>query len=84
MHNVITPYKCLKGGQSELETCLFSQVTGKKWPQVAPRVFRLDNRKNYLNERIFKQWNSMPKEMLESPFLEVFIKHEDTALRDMV
>ena len=45
---------------------------------------RLDISKNVFSERVLKHWKRLPRVVVESPSLEVYRRHTDVALRDLV
>jgi len=67
---------------------LFSQVSSSRVKGNGFKLhqgrFRSDIKKNFHTENVVQHWNRLPREVVESASLEVFKKHVEVALQDIV
>jgi len=79
--NLIYAYKDLKGGCQEDGAKLFPVVPSDRTrAQLKQRKFQLNLRKNFFPLKVTEPWPRLPREVVESPSLEIFKTRLDKVL----
>jgi len=82
--DLVNAYKYLKGGCQEDGARLFSVVPSDRTRgnrhTLKQEKFQPDMRKNFFTLRVTELWNRLPREVVDSPSLEIFKTRLDKVL----
>jgi len=85
--DLINAYKYLKGGCQDHGARLFSVVPSDRTRgnrhKLKHKKFRLKTRKNF-TLKVAEHWNRLPREVVESPSLEIFKTRLDEVLYNLL
>ena len=86
--DLIALFRYLKGCHREEGAHLFLAAsegrTRTNGYKLQERRFRLDIRKKFLTARAVRQWNRLPREVVDSPSLGIFKQRLDEHLSEML
>ena len=73
--DLIEVFQYLKGAYKQEWDQLFAQSDSDRQAGMALKYkgrFRLDNRQRFFTRRVMRQWNRLPREVVNAPSLEAF------------
>ena len=86
--DLVVVFQYLKGAYKKDGDKLFSRACCNKTRgngfKLREGRFRLDIRKKFFTMRLVRHWNTLPREVVDAPSLEVFKARLDGALSNLV
>ncbi|KFV11633.1 hypothetical protein N340_04833, partial [Tauraco erythrolophus] len=86
--DLIAAFQYLKGAYRKTGEGLFTRACSDRTRgngfKLKEGRFRLDIRKKFFPQRVVRQWNRLPREVVDAPSLEVFKARLDEALGNLV
>ncbi|KFV10099.1 hypothetical protein N340_03482, partial [Tauraco erythrolophus] len=86
--DLIAAFQYLKGAYRKAGEGLFTRACSDRTRgngfKLKEGRFRLDIRKKFFTQRVVRQWNRLPREVVSAPSLEVFKARLDEALGNLV